>query len=139
MPDVVIRYQLTRIHRGSTIPVCAGSARLVWIALGTTIAVLSRGIPLVLVPLFASDQSDNATRVVAVGAAIGVPDPDPAILDHALERCPTDSSLRNAANRLANELAALPEPADTIQRLATTVTGYPPSQPDWLRTLTSPS
>lgn len=192
MPDVVIRYQLTDIHRGDTSPILTGSAPLVWVALGTetwripglmerilpllhdttaalpnvrfllttgapdasvptlpanvevapyvpqeailevcdvvlghggfntTIAALSRGIPLVIMPLFATDQFDNAARLAAVGAAVAVTDPDPAALGHALERSLTDPSLADAADRLASEMAALPEPNDTIEQLVAT-------------------
>lgn len=91
----------------------------------TTIAALSRGIPLVAMPLFASDQFDNAARLAALGTAVAVTDQDPVVLGHALERSLTDPSLATAASRLANEMAALPAPSDAIEQLVTT--GHPPS------------
>lgn len=96
----------------------------------TTIAALSRGIPLVVMPLFATDQFDNADRVAAAGAAVAVtdPDPDPTILAHALDRALTDPSITAAAERLANEMAALPLPSHAIEQLVTT--SRSPGSPD---------
>ena len=86
----------------------------------TAIAELSRGIPLVIMPLFATDQFDNADRVAGAGAAVAVTDPDPVGLVHALDRTLTDPCLAAAAQRLADEMAALPTPSDAIERLMTT-------------------
>jgi UDP:flavonoid glycosyltransferase YjiC (YdhE family) len=86
----------------------------------TTIAALSRGIPLVLTPLFATDQFDNAARLAARGAAVAVTDPDPIVLGHALERSLTEPSLAIEAERLADEMAALPTPSNALERLAAT-------------------
>lgn len=97
----------------------------------TTIAALSRGIPLVMMPLFATDQFDNATRLAAVGAAVAITDPDPATLGHALERALTDPSLIASARRLGEELAALSSPSEAVDRLVTSaqVTLAPSSPP----------
>ena len=94
---------------------------------GTVLGALVAGVPLVVVPLFA-DQPDNAERVAAVGAGVVV---DPAVatapegaeeVRAALRRARQDPSYRDAAGRLAEEIAALPpadEAVEMLQRYAT--------------------
>ena len=83
---------------------------------GTVLGALAAGVALVVVPLFA-DQADNAERVAAVGAGVVV---DPVVtvgaeggeeIRAALRRARSERSYRDAANRLAEEVAIL-APAD---------------------------
>ena len=89
---------------------------------GTVLGALFAGVPLVVVPLFA-DQPDNAERVAAVGAGVVV---DPAVatapeggeeVRAALRRALQDRSYRDAARRLAEEIAALPPADDAVEML----------------------
>ncbi len=84
----------------------------------TTMAALSHGIPLVVLPLFATDQFENAERLAALGAAVTVGAPDADALGQALHRALADPSLRAAACGLAEEMAGLPTPAEALERLA---------------------
>lgn len=91
---------------------------------GTTLLALAAGVPQVVIPLFASDQFDNARRVAAVGAGINLEDPDvdqrsagdmiPAG-PHAIEHLPSavmhvvgDRDCKAAARRIAEEVDRLP-------------------------------
>ncbi|WP_404392555.1 glycosyltransferase [Humibacillus xanthopallidus] len=91
---------------------------------GTTMAALAAGVPQVVVPLFASDQETNATRVAQVGASIrldGRQDATEGLAD-AVSRVLTDAGMRTAATAMADEIASLPEVSEiveTIEGLAT--------------------
>jgi Erythromycin biosynthesis protein CIII-like, C-terminal domain len=74
---------------------------------GPLLAALAHGLPLILLPE-TPDQHYNAERAVAAGAAITELDVD---------RLLTDGRLRAAAERVAREIAALPEPAAVIPRI----------------------
>ncbi len=89
---------------------------------GTVLGALTAGVPLVVVPLFA-DQPDNAKRVAAVGAGVVV---DPAVatapeggeeLRGALRRVRDGLAYREAARRLAREIAALPPADEAVEML----------------------
>ena len=81
---------------------------------GTTSAALSRGIPIVAVPLFA-DQGHNARQVAQAGAGVVVDarriDTD---LAPAVATVLGDPSFRAAAGRIAAENAALPSAAEVL-------------------------
>jgi UDP:flavonoid glycosyltransferase YjiC (YdhE family) len=96
---------------------------------GTTFGTLAAGLPLVVVPMFA-DQPANARLVESAGAGLAVPpsgEPEgrvavPAPADaprirRALESVLTDASYRQAAERIAAEMAALPSVADLLDVL----------------------
>ncbi len=87
--------------------VCHGGA-------GTTMAALTRGLPMVVVPLFA-DQMHNAARVEAMGAGLTV-DPREAATSLALavRRVLDDPSYATSARSVAAELAGLPTAADVL-------------------------
>jgi UDP:flavonoid glycosyltransferase YjiC (YdhE family) len=91
---------------------------------GTTMAALAAGVPQVVVPLFASDQEINATRIAQVGAGIrldGRQDATEGLAD-AVSRVLTDGGMRAAAAVMADEIASLPEVSEiveTIEGLAT--------------------
>jgi UDP:flavonoid glycosyltransferase YjiC (YdhE family) len=81
---------------------------------GTTMAALTRGLPMVVVPLFA-DQMHNAARIEAVGAGLTV-DPRGAATDLAasVERVLADPSFGQVSRAVAAELAVLPSAADVL-------------------------
>jgi UDP:flavonoid glycosyltransferase YjiC (YdhE family) len=90
--------------------VCHGGA-------GTTMAALTRGLPMVVVPLFA-DQMHNAARVAATGAGLAVDAREMATaLAPAVEQVLTDSSVAATARSIALDLAALPSAADVLAAL----------------------
>ena len=74
---------------------------------GTVLGSLAAGVPMVVVPRFA-DQPQNACGVEELGAGVAVFDPDASKLGSALERVLADPSMRAAARRIAEEMAAMP-------------------------------
>lgn len=84
---------------------------------GTTVAALSRGLPLVAVPMFA-DQMHNADRLTSAGLGLRV-DPEQLIseLPAAVEAVLTDPSYRAKARQVAAEIGARPEPAAALDLL----------------------
>ena len=73
---------------------------------GTVLGTLAAGVPQVVVPLFA-DQPYNAERVAAIGAGLAVApraDSIRAAVMHLLDQ----GSFREAAHRVAREMAGLP-------------------------------
>jgi UDP:flavonoid glycosyltransferase YjiC (YdhE family) len=86
---------------------------------GTMLAALSHAVPLVLLPV-AADQLENADRCAAAGVGIALP-PDrrtPDDIARATRAVLGDDAYRTAAGRIAVEIAAMPEPADLVPRLA---------------------
>jgi len=81
---------------------------------GTTMAALTRGLPMVVVPLFA-DQMHNAARIEAMGAGLSV-DPQKAAteLAAAVEQVLSDPSYGTVSRAVAAELAELPSAADVL-------------------------
>jgi UDP:flavonoid glycosyltransferase YjiC (YdhE family) len=74
---------------------------------GTVRGGLAASIPMVVVPLGA-DQPHNARCVARVGAGIELPAPDAGALRAAVERVLAEPSFRQAAGRIAEDIAALP-------------------------------
>ena len=107
-------------HAGAV--VCHGGS-------GTTLGALAAGLPLVVVPLFA-DQPDNARRVAAIGAGVAVEPGDEAprepvrstidtsALRAAIEAVLADPAYRRSAERVADEMRALP-PTDAALAILT--------------------
>ena len=99
---------------------------------GTTLGALAEGVPLVLLPLFSSDQWHNAERVAELGAGVmlaGVPrgtvePPGPdvlAALPGAVRAVLADDAYRRASRGVAAAIAALPpagRAADVLAGLA---------------------
>lgn len=90
---------------------------------GTTMAAVAAGVPQVVIPLFAGDQFVNAARVEEVGAGIRLEGRMEATaqLGAAVERALSDDGIRAAAQRLADEIASLPDVSEivvSIERLA---------------------
>lgn len=82
---------------GATAVVCHGGG-------GTTLGALAAGVPLVVIPLFASDQHINARRVSASGAGVDV-EPEAYAIRAGLDEVLGDVSFGRAACALANELS----------------------------------
>ena len=74
---------------------------------GTTLGALAAGVPVVVVPLFSSDQHINARQVAASGAGVNVA-PEAGAIRTGLDEVLGDASFRRAAGVLADELAGHP-------------------------------
>jgi UDP:flavonoid glycosyltransferase YjiC (YdhE family) len=88
---------------------------------GTTLAALSVALPLVVVPLGA-DQFENALACEKAGTARVVRPADTealAVRDAVRAVMDPQSSERRAAQRLADEIAAMPEPFDAMAIIET--------------------
>jgi UDP:flavonoid glycosyltransferase YjiC (YdhE family) len=75
---------------------------------GTMLGALAHGLPQILLPQGA-DQHYNAERAAAAGAALV------GVLD--VNRVLADDELRAGARRVAAEIAALPDPAEVVERI----------------------
>ena len=76
---------------------------------GTTMAGLAAGVPMVVVPLFSSDQFLNAARVQDIGAGVALDGADAmAALPGAVQRVLAETSFGRAAGEVAADVAALP-------------------------------
>jgi glycosyltransferase len=83
---------------------------------GTTMMTLAAGVPQVIVPLFAFDQSINAERVAAIGAGehvVGGPDAVGAI-PSSLTRVLNDPTYRKGAQAVAADMARLPSVTESV-------------------------
>lgn len=80
---------------------------------GTTLGVLDAGLPSVIVPQGA-DQFENAELVSGNGAALTASGED--VNAELLRRLLEDTALRSSAEKLAEELAALPAPSTLVER-----------------------
>jgi len=98
---------------------------------GTTMVTLSSGLPQVVVPLFAADQFLNGARVDEVGAGICLDDGIEAAataLPDALRRVLDEPSYRKSAERIADEIAALPDVSAAvpiIEKFASSIAEVP--------------
>jgi UDP:flavonoid glycosyltransferase YjiC (YdhE family) len=99
---------------------------------GTTMTTLAAGVPQVVLPLFALDQHHNAAAVAQAGAGVAVDGfvggfvagralPDPQVLGasvpDALAAVLGEASYAAGARALADEMAALPDPATAVELL----------------------
>jgi UDP:flavonoid glycosyltransferase YjiC (YdhE family) len=86
----------------------------------------------VIVPLFSADQYANAERVADIGIGLSVSPgqpsslrsadlvpagPDVSRLADAVDRALTERAIADSANRVAAELAALPDPGHFVDLL----------------------
>jgi len=85
---------------------------------GTVLGGLSAGIPMVIAPLLA-DQPHNARSVEGTGSGVAVFTPDAASMHRAVARVLVTSAMRDAAGRIAAEMAALPDVDAAVDRLLT--------------------
>jgi UDP:flavonoid glycosyltransferase YjiC (YdhE family) len=105
---------------------------------GTTLGALAYGVPLVVLPLFALDQWDNAAAVARVGAgvalgrerhtrrAIELPAPDTLDqLGGATLRVLEDDAYRRAAGHVADAVRSLPPVSSTVDVLTASTAGAP--------------
>jgi MGT family glycosyltransferase len=85
---------------------------------GTMLGTAAAGVPMVVVPMFA-DQPQNAERVEALGAGLGLPKgkATPEGVREALSRVLAEKSFRDVARKLATEMAALPLIDDVVTEL----------------------
>jgi UDP:flavonoid glycosyltransferase YjiC (YdhE family) len=91
---------------------------------GTTMTALTGGVPQVVLPLFALDQTVHARKVVDVDAGIQLPGGVSAVADlpEALHRLLADPAYAHGARAIAAEIAALPDVAEAVpvlEQLAT--------------------
>ena len=82
---------------------------------GTILTALAAGIPQVVVP-GAGDRAVNSELVAARGAGLAVPEKE--ISADVLNRLVGDPRLGRAAREVAEEIAAMPPPADLVAPLA---------------------
>jgi UDP:flavonoid glycosyltransferase YjiC (YdhE family) len=88
---------------------------------GSTLMAMAAGMPLAVVPLFA-DQPHNADRVAALGAGVRVePDRLPD-LSETVQALLAEPGYRDAAGRVAAEIAAQP-PVDEVTDLLEQIAG----------------
>lgn len=89
---------------------------------GTTLGALARGLPLVVVPQGA-DQFLQAAVVDTSGAGIAVqPGPDmPQAVAKAVGTLRTDTAYAHAARAVAQQIQAMPTPAEVAEQLADTL------------------
>jgi hypothetical protein len=93
---------------------------------GSTLGALAFGLPLLIVPQGA-DQFSNAERVVAAGAAVQLM-PHRLTADSAREAVRIllhDATFRQAAQRIKNEVDAMPDPGEAVETLEQLVAYQP--------------
>ena len=85
---------------------------------GTMLGALAQGVPLLLLPV-AADQFRNARALQAVGAGIALQGDaqTESGMRHALERLHDEPAFTDAALRMADELAAMPQAEDVARAL----------------------
>ena len=85
---------------------------------GSVLGALAHGLPQVLIPLGA-DQPFNATRCDALGVArvLDAIEAAPELVGDAVSAVLHDATYRTAAERLRDEIAALPGPESAVARL----------------------
>lgn len=86
---------------------------------GTTLASLAAGLPQLILPQ-PGDGAGNATAVrdTGVGSLLLAEDVSPAAVEAETRKLLTDGAYREAARGVAGEMAAMPEPAEAVERLA---------------------
>lgn len=97
---------------------------------GSTLGTLVHGTPLVVVPVFSSDQWDNAEAAVRTGAGVALADdrsarkalelPSDEVISglaSAVESVRRDGRFRSAAEDVATAMNALPETRDAVDLL----------------------
>jgi hypothetical protein len=85
---------------------------------GTVVAALALGLPQVVVPIFA-DQPENAARVAALGAGqvISPRERTPEAIRTAILTVLAEPTYRQSAERIRNEISALPQLEETVTLL----------------------
>lgn len=82
----------------------------------TVTGVLNAGLPMVVIPMM-NDQSNNAARCAAlgVGAVLGPGERTPEAIRAAVRQVLADSTYRQNAERVRDEMAALPGPEYAVE------------------------
>jgi UDP:flavonoid glycosyltransferase YjiC (YdhE family) len=85
---------------------------------GSVIGALANGLPMVLIPMGA-DQPQNAARCEALGVArvLDAVDATPESIREAVKTVLENSTYRQVAQRMKDEIAALPPPAHAVKLL----------------------
>jgi MGT family glycosyltransferase len=85
---------------------------------GSVMGALAHGLPMVLLPMGA-DQPQNAARCEALRVArvLDVIDATPKIIREAINDILENPAYRRAAQRMKDEIAALPPPAHAVELL----------------------
>jgi UDP-N-acetylglucosamine transferase subunit ALG13 len=118
--SIVDWIELPQVLAKASLVVCHGGS-------GTTLAALSAGVPLVVIPLLA-DQLTNATMVEELGAGVAVRSnsdgplrgltlSDTARVRAAINNVLLDDTYSAAARRAAGELAGRPTVSESMDRL----------------------
>jgi MGT family glycosyltransferase len=96
----------------------------------TTLATLAAGLPMVMIPISA-DQPENARRAAALGAAavIAPEERTPAAIRAAVRAVLADPAYRRSAERVRDEMAALPGLEHAVALLARLATERQPLVP----------
>jgi MGT family glycosyltransferase len=86
---------------------------------GSTMGALAAGVPLLIVPAIARSQTRNAQAVVRCGAGRTVArnEVDRVLVRSEVRHLLDDPSYRRVARTIADEIAAMPEPADLVPAL----------------------
>jgi UDP:flavonoid glycosyltransferase YjiC (YdhE family) len=97
---------------------------------GTMLAGLAAGVPMVVMPI-AADQPENAERCLEAGVARVLPldDRGPARVCEAAADVLSDPSFRSCATRIADQIAAMPEPAAVVPWLEELAAGREAARP----------
>ena len=105
-----------RILPNASVVVCHGGY-------GTVLGALRKGVPLVVMPLFSTDQRDNGRRISDAGAGLTIGGPDRLEdLVPAVSKVLQDASYRTTATRIASEIDGLPPIADAVAVLVALAT-----------------
>ena len=86
---------------------------------GTVLAVLSRGLPMVVSPMIA-ERPVNAAQVAAAGAGTAVTDPE--LVGPVVQRVLADPSFADAARRVAERIARMSAPQRVVEVLTRRMT-----------------
>lgn len=91
---------------------------------GTVLATLGQGIPQLCLPQ-AADQFRNSAGVERAGAGLALlpPAAAPAAVADAVRRLLTEPAYRQAAGRVAYQVASMPSPEEVVDALASLVAG----------------
>ncbi|MGW4565333.1 glycosyltransferase [Streptomyces sp. NPDC004561] len=98
-----LRYATAVVHHGGA---------------GTTLACLAAGLPALILPQPGDDGPDNAAAVRETGAGrlLHAPDVSAEAVEAEMRTLLGDGAHREAARGVAREMAAMPEPAETVAR-----------------------
>jgi UDP:flavonoid glycosyltransferase YjiC (YdhE family) len=93
---------------------------------GSTLGAVARGLPQVLYPLFA-DQWENADAAAGAGVAITLELDQRSAGDigAAIDRVLADEAFKQAASRVASEIAEMPPPSDHVGAIEALGSGAP--------------